>query len=256
MALLTDRTVVVTGAGRGIGREIALALAGEGARVALAARSRDALEAVAAEIRGRGGDALVVATDLRDGEAIDRLGAAVGPVDALVCNAGAAGPTAPLWEVEPEQWDETLAVNLTGVYRCCRAFLPGMVARGAGSVVVIGSATGKQPLYGRTPYAASKLGLVGLVRTLALDAGRHGVRVNLVSPGAVTGERIDGVIRAQAEAKGTSEEAVRAQLAAAAALGRFVEPAQIADAVVFLTSDRALGVTGADLNVTAGYVMH
>jgi len=110
-----------------------------------------------------------------------------GRIDGLICNNGVAGPTAALWEVTPEQWQDTLRVNVDGVFLCCRAALPSMLDYGAGWITVIGSMTGKRPLRGRTPYTTSKLALVGLVRTLAWEAGTHGVRVNLLSPGPSTG---------------------------------------------------------------------
>ena len=140
-----------------------------------------------------------------------RVEAEVGALDVLVANSGIAGPTAELWKITPEEWEETIRVNLTGTFLLCRALLPAMIDRGSGSVVVIGSTTGKRPMYGRTPYAASKLGLVGLVRTLAVELGPHGVRVNLISPGAVAGPRIEAVLHEQARAAGTTYEAILAQ---------------------------------------------
>jgi NAD(P)-dependent dehydrogenase (short-subunit alcohol dehydrogenase family) len=124
-----------------------------------------------------------------------------------------------------------------------------MVARRRGSVVVIGSMTGKRPLPGRTPYAAAKTGLIGLVRTLAWDAGAYGVRVNLLSPGPVAGERLDGVLRAQGP--GAAEGFL-----AASPLGRLTTPEDVVGAVRFLCSDAAAGITGEDLNVSAGTVAH
>ena len=257
---LEGKIAVVTGAGRGIGRSIALRLAAEGADVALAARSADQIEAVASLVEAEGRRALPVVTDLREPGDVTRLAEAVadrlGPCDLLVNNSGIAGPMEVLWESDPDQWKETIDVNLTGVYLCCRAFLPAMVERQQGSVVVIGSATGKRPLKGRTPYAAGKLGLVGLVRTLAWELGEHGIRANLISPGFVDGERIKKVIEGQADAKGLTIEATRAELAASSPLQRFVDPEDIAEAVVFLGSDAASSVTGEDLNVTAGLVMY
>jgi NAD(P)-dependent dehydrogenase (short-subunit alcohol dehydrogenase family) len=131
-----------------------------------------------------------------------------------------------------------------------------MVARGAGSVVVIGSMTGKRPLVGRAPYAAAKTGLIGLVRTLAWDAGPAGVRVNLVSPGPVAGERLDRVLRGQAAARAITEEQARSDFAAASPLQRFATEADVARAVRFLCSDDAAAITGEDLNVSGGTVMH
>jgi NAD(P)-dependent dehydrogenase (short-subunit alcohol dehydrogenase family) len=253
---LQGRTAVVTGAGRGLGRTIALRLAAGGAHVVLAARSAEALEAVRGEIAASGGRSTVVPTDVSDRAQVERLAELAGEVDVVVNNSGVAGPTAPLWEVSPEDWAATFAVNVTGAYLVCRALLPGMVARGAGSVVVVGSATGKSPLAGRTPYAASKAALIGLVRTLALDAGPHGVSVNLVSPGPVSGERLDRVIAAQAAAAGLPVEDARERMLGRSALQRFTEGDEVAEAVAFLAGERGRGITGEDLNVSGGWVMH
>ena len=257
---LEGKVTVVTGAGQGLGRAIALRCAAEGAHVALAARSTELLAEVAELIEASGGRALAVPTDLRDPAQVSRLAETVtrelGRADVLVNNSGIGGPTSVLWEIEPEDWEETLKVNLTGTFLCCRAFLPGMVERGSGSVVVIGSVTGKRPLIGRTPYSASKLGLVGLVRTLAWEAGEHGIRVNLISPGPVAGERLDRVIAGQAEIKGISSEEAREQLASGSPLRRFAAPEDVAEAVLFLASDVSASVTGEDLNVSAGLAMY
>lgn len=258
--LLEDRVAVVTGGGRGIGRGIALAYAAEGADVVLGARSVDAMEAVASEIRSAGREALVVPTDLTDRGAPDALAGQTlerfGRCDVLVNNSGIGGPTTPLWEVDPKDWEETLAVNVTGVFLCCRAFLPSMIERGSGNIINIGSITGKRPLLNRSPYATSKLALVGLTRTLATEAGPHGIRVNLISPGAVEGERIEWVIEKQAEAQGVSPEEVREQLTNLSPLRRFVAADEIAAAAVFLASDASGAITGEDMNVNTGLVMY
>jgi len=251
---------VVTGAGRGIGREIAIALAGAGADVVLAGRDPSTLEATAGVAAGAGAGTLCVPTDVTSEEAVGSLAAAAldrfGAADALIANSGVGGPSGPMWELDREAWDETFAVNVTGVFLSARAFLPSMLERGRGSVVVIGSMTGKRPLWGRTPYAASKLALVGLVRTLAVEAAPSGVRVNLVSPGPVAGERLDWVFRAQAEGRGISVEEARDEMVAQIPIGRLIEPREVADAVVSLTLGTLSAVTGADLNVSGGMVMY
>ncbi len=201
--LLKEKVAVITGGGRGIGRAIALAYAREGARLVLAARSVPGLEETHAMVVDLGGEALVVPTDISNAESVAALSqqtlAHFGGVDILVNNSGVAGPTASLWEIALGDWEATFAVNVTGTFLCCRAFLPYMLQQSSGCIVIIGSMTGKRPLLGRTPYAASKMALVGLARTLAWETGPYGIRVNVISPGPVEGERIEGVFRKQAE---------------------------------------------------------
>ncbi|HWL90260.1 MAG TPA: SDR family oxidoreductase [Actinomycetota bacterium] len=251
---------VVTGAGRGIGREIALGLAGAGADVVLAGRDVSTLEATAEVAAGAGAATLCVRTDVTSEEELEALAASAlarfGGVDALIANSGVGGPSGPLWELDRQAWEDTFAVNVTGVFLSARAFLPSMIERGSGSIVVIGSMTGKRPLWGRAPYAASKLALVGLVRTLAVEAAPSGVRVNLVSPGPVAGERMDWVFRAQAEGRGISVEEARDEMVSQIPIGRLIEPREVADAVVALTLGTLPAVTGADLNVSGGMVMY
>lgn len=225
----------------------------------LASRSAHELEAVAAECREEGADSLIVPTDLRLADHVQRLVAATaefGPVATLVNNSGVAGPSGMLWDLDQAGWEETMAVNVTGVFLTCRGFLPAMIERGRGSIVNIGSITGKRPLLGRTPYATSKLALVGLTRTLALEVGQFGIRVNLVSPGFVEGPRIEWVIERQSQSRGVEPSMVRSEFAGHSPLGRLTSPAEVAAAVVFLASEAASGITGADINVNAGAVMY
>ncbi|RZT86667.1 NAD(P)-dependent dehydrogenase (short-subunit alcohol dehydrogenase family) [Pseudonocardia sediminis] len=258
--LMEDRVAVVVGSGAGIGREIALRMGTEGADVVLAGRSTAEMQEVAGLLRAVGRRALVVPVDLTEPSSVtaaaERATAEFGRVDALVVNSGVAGPTKPLIEVGLDEWDETFAVNVTGTFLCAKAFLPAMLEAGSGSVVVIGSMTGKRPLLHRSPYAASKMALVGLVRTLAAEVGPSGVRVNLVSPGGVEGPRLDRVIAGQAQAQGISEEQARAQFAEGSPLRRLVTAGDVADTTVFLSSSRATAITGQDVNVTAGSVMY
>lgn len=257
---LENTVAVVTGAGRGIGRAIALAFGKAGSDVVLAARSIGALEAVAGEVEAMGRRALVVPMDLRDHNSIRALAERsleeFGHVDTLVNNSGVAGPSAPAWEVELADWEETFAVNVTGAFLCCQAFLPAMIERGKGSIINIGSITGKRPLLNRSPYAASKLALVGFTRTLATEIGPHGIRVNLISPGAVEGDRIEWVFERQAESSGITAEEARADYESGSPLQRLVDPDDVANATVFLASDAAAAITGEDLNVNTGMVMY
>jgi len=258
--LLKDQVAVITGGGRGIGRAIALAYAQEGAHLVLASRSVENLEETRELVEKYGHKVLVVPTDLRKAEDVQELARKTleyfGHVDILVNNSGIAGPTAPLWEVTPAEWEETLAINLTGVYLCCREFLPHMIERRSGNVIMIGSITGKRPLFGRTPYAVSKIGLVGLARTLAWETGPYGIRVNVISPGPVEGERIVSVVRRQAEARGISVEEATQAFTRESPLNRFIPPDDIANTAVFLASEKAHSITGQDLSVSSGIVMY
>jgi NAD(P)-dependent dehydrogenase (short-subunit alcohol dehydrogenase family) len=258
--LLDGAVAVVTGAGTGIGREIALRLAADGADLVLAGRSTGPMDEVAAAVREAGRRALVVPLDLRDAASVTKAAHAAfdefGRVDVLVNNSGVGGPSAPLWEIDPDDWEDTFRVNVTGTFLVCRAFLPRMIEAGSGSVVVIGSMTGKRPLVNRTPYAASKTALIGLVRTLAWDAGPHGVRVNLVSPGPVEGARIQWVLEQQAAARGISFEEAQADFTSGSPLHRLVPPGDVADVVAYLASPRSASITGDDINVSAGLAMY
>jgi NAD(P)-dependent dehydrogenase (short-subunit alcohol dehydrogenase family) len=258
--LLKEKVAVITGGGRGIGRAIALAYAREGAQLVLAARSVQALEETRLAASRLGSEALVVPTDIRDAESIAALSRQTlehfGRVDILVNNSGVAGPTARLWEIAPGDWEETFVVNVTGTFLCCRAFLPHMIQQSSGSIIIIGSMTGKRPLLGRTPYSASKMALVGLARTLAWETGQYGIRVNVISPGPVEGERIEMVIRKQAEIKGISTDEARQAFLRDSPLGRLVPAQDVAAAAVFLASEQARSITGEDLNVSAGVTMY
>ncbi|MFC0545422.1 SDR family NAD(P)-dependent oxidoreductase [Kutzneria chonburiensis] len=257
MRELTGKVAVVTGGVRGLGRQIATALRAAGAEVAITGRDVDAV-AVAAEEIGDG--VLPVVCDIRHERSVDGLVPAVlerfGRIDVLVNNSGIAGPTVPLWECSPGAWREVIDTNVLGTFLCCRAVLPTMIRQRSGSVIVIGSATGKRPLAGRTSYAASKTALIGLTRSLATEAGPHGIRVNLVSPGAIDGDRFRGVVDAMAASRGVPPEILHREATAGSPLGRLVQPEQVTDVVTFLAGDGAGGITGDDINVSAGLVMY
>jgi NAD(P)-dependent dehydrogenase (short-subunit alcohol dehydrogenase family) len=254
------RVTVITGASQGIGRVIAATFAAEGDAVVLAARNAANLDRVAGEVEQAGGVPLVVETDVTDPASVESMAAQAtaefGGIDVVVANSGIGGPSGRLWELDPAEWDATFAVNVKGVFLTARATIPTMIERGKGSIVVIGSISGKRPLFGRSAYTSTKAALVGLTRTLALEVGSHGIRVNLISPGFVAGPRLDWVIRAQAEARGIDPAAVRAEFESQSPLGRLTEPQDVANTAVYLASDQSAGLTGADLNVNAGVVMY
>lgn len=254
------KVAVVTGAGRGLGRAIALAFAKKRYRVVLAARSQEAIEEVARAVRELGGEALPVATDVTIPASVEQMASTVlaqyGTVDILVNNSGIAGPTLPLVELSLDEWEETMAVNVRGIYLTCHFLLPAMIRAGSGRVINIGSMTGKRPLLNRTPYAASKMAVLGLTRTLALELGQSNITVNCVSPGPVEGERIEQVVAAQAQSQAISIEEARADFVKASPLGRMVTAEDVAETVLFLSSGRAANITGEDINVSAGICMY
>lgn len=257
--LLTGRVAIVTGGGKGIGRAISLGFAAAGARVVLAARDSAELEEARQQCSALGTECISVGTDVQSHEQVQAMVRTTigrfGAVDILVNNAGIAGPTAEIENMKIEEWEATISINLTGPFLCCREVLPGMKQRRKGRIINISSITGRRPLLMRAPYAASKLGLVGFTRTLALEAGPYGITVNAISPGATAGPRLERVIEAQAQAQNRSKEEVATDLSAGAALKRFVQPDDIAATAVFLASDLARNITGEDCNVSGGLYM-
>ena len=194
---LDGRTAVVTGGGRGIGRSVALGLAGEGMRVVLAARSEGEIESVAEEIRDAGGEAMAVPTDVTDtgdvSTLFERARERFGRVDLLVNNAG-TNANRKLWELSDEEWETVIDVNLNGTFRCSReALAGGMVERGEGTIVNVGSLAGKVGFAGTSAYGASKHGIQGLTNALAKELKDTDVRVSAVCPGQVATDLTDDI---------------------------------------------------------------
>jgi NAD(P)-dependent dehydrogenase (short-subunit alcohol dehydrogenase family) len=257
---LAGLTAFVTGASGGIGRVIALELGARGANVVCAARG-DGIHDTVAAVEEHGGTGLAVETDVTEEDSVRGAVATTvetfGALDCLVNNAGIAGPTAPVEEVDVGAFERTMDVNVTGVFRCVKHASPHLRASERGSVVNIASISGKRPLEDRTPYAASKTAVVGLTRTLAFEFGDDDVTVNAVCPGPVRGPRIDRVIEAQAERRGLSYEAAKREVFTGdAALGRLTDPEDVAATVAHLAGERARNVTAQDLNVDGGTVWY
>jgi len=176
-----ERIALVTGGGRGIGASIARALADDGWSVVVAARTRDEIDAVAAEVGGR-----AVEVDVSSLESVERAVREAGPVELLVANAGVASPAGDVWDFDPERWWKTFEVNVLGVFNCCRAVIPGMIERGAGRIVITGSGASYLPGSARnTAYAASKAAVGRFAEGLAQQLEEHGIPVFLFSPGLV-----------------------------------------------------------------------
>ena len=249
MAAHAKRVALVTGGGRGIGREISLALAREGCAVAVAARTMREVEEAAAAVRLAGPAVLAVPLDVTDpaavGRAVARVADALGPVDVLVNNAGIAG-SAPLLKTEPEMWERHMKVNVTGPYLMTRAVLAGMLERGWGRVINVASLAGLHGAPYVTAYTASKHALVGFTRALAMEVSDKGVTVNAICPGYVATDIVWTAARNIEKKTGKSfDEAVEA-MARINPGGRLVVPAEVAAVVVKLLYD---DVTNGETNV-------
>lgn len=256
MDSLDGRVALVTGGGRGIGRAIALALAREGAHVAVAARTVPEIEAVAAEIRALGRRTHFFPLDVSDRTTLARapgiVAAALGPVDILVNNAG-LHQSAPLHRMEDATWDAILAVDLTGPVLLTRACLPAMYERGFGRVINVASVAGKMGLKYGAAYAAAKHGLIGFTRSLALEGARKGLTSNAICPSWTETRMMDEAVDAVSRATGRSEAEAREVILRANPLGRAALPEEVAEAAVFLARNGA--ITGQSIHVDGGEMM-
>lgn len=253
--MLDGRTALVTGASQGIGRSIAIVLTNHGADVALGARSDGIYET--AELIGDDAETLPVELDVTDESSVrDAVDATVDEfdgLDVLVNNAGIGGPTAPIEEVTVEEWDRTQDVNLRGAFLMCKHAAPHLRESDRGSVVNISSIAGKDPYPTRTPYSASKAGMIGFGRSLAYELGEDDVTVNTICPGAVEGDRIERMIERQAEERGVSfEEAMAERVTDRLPLDSIVAPEDVGELVAYLASEHASNLTAQDINLDSG----
>lgn len=237
---------LVTGGGSGIGRATCSRLAAEGARVWVADLDQQAAERVAGSLPG----AAARRVDVSDADQVERLVQEVikadGRLDVLVNNAGIT-LGAPVWETAPEQWARVLSVNLTGVFNGCRSALRYMIGRRHGAIVSTASDAGVVGWRGQSAYCASKTGVVGLTRAVAMDAAPYGVRVNCVCPAFTDTPLVEAWVRGQPDPPAARQEAASAQ-----PVGRMGRPEEVAAAIVFLASDEASFVTGVALAVDGG----
>ena len=241
---LAGKRVLVSAGGAGIGRTIAEAFLAEGARVWICDIDPDAL----AEAQSAHPELRPSSIDVADPSQVDAMFEAIertfGGLDILVNNAGTAGPTGPVETLDPAEWRRCVAVNLEGAFLCARRAVPLLKAAGGGTVINISSTAGLMGYPLRTPYAAAKWAVIGLTKSLAIELGPYGIRVNALCPGSVEGARMARAIRAEAAVRGVSEAEVRHTYIRTTSLRCFVAPDDVAAMVLFLCSDLGANVSG------------
>jgi len=240
---MQQRVLITAGAG-GIGREIARAFAANGAKVFVCDIDAEGLESLAQEIE----DLTTTVCDVSKREDIERMVTSaiesLGGLDVLVNNAGISGPTTPVDKMDPDDWDKVVQVNLNGTFNVTRLAIPHLKKSPAGVIIIISSAAGRFGYANRSPYSATKWGLIGFTKTLSIELGEYGIRANAILPGAVEGPRLQRVFEGRAKVSGQSIEEVKDAAMAIQSIKRFVEPRDIAALAVFLASDSSKSISG------------
>jgi NAD(P)-dependent dehydrogenase (short-subunit alcohol dehydrogenase family) len=258
---LKGKVVLVTGGGKGIGKAVALASAAEGASVVVTARTLAQIEEVRNEIIKKGGTALAVPADLTiENQVVDLVAKAVttfGRIDVLVNNGGIIGPIVPVTEMKLDEWNETLNVNLTGTMVCSREVGRQMMKQKSGSIIMISSeggrgGDGRGGRAMRSAYGCSKAGMIALAEAMAIELGPHGIRVNVVSPGGVVGERLRTLSAAHGATSSEAHEEALKRAFKNISLGRFTEESEVASAVLFLASSESSAITGQVMVLNCG----
>ena len=246
---LQGTRVLVTAGASGIGLEIARAFHREGARVHVSDIDRTSLDALAAS------DPTLTSSqgDVADRESVARLfddaSGALGGLDVLINNAGMAGPTGRVEDINPEDWDRCLAVCLTGQFNCTRLAVPFLKESRNASIINLSSAAGRYGFPMRSPYAAAKWGVIGFTKTLSRELGPFGIRVNAILPGLTAGDRIRRVLEAKAQQRGMSFSEMEQEAFASASIKDYVTPQQISDQAIFLCSPRNRTISGQAISI-------
>lgn len=246
---IDGRRVLVTAGASGIGRSVADALLSHGARVHVCDIADDALAAFVEAHPGAGVTKADVSNDADVDRLFDDVAAGLGGLDALVNNAGIAGPTGAVEDLDPDDWRRCVDVCLTGQFLCARRAVPLLKAAGGGSIVGISSAAGKHGYAYRTPYSAAKFGVIGLCQSLAKECGPDNIRVNAVLPGIVAGPRMEDVIRDRAAQTGVSYAQMERQYLEKVSLRRMVTADDVAATILFLLSDAGRNISGQSIAV-------
>jgi 3-oxoacyl-[acyl-carrier protein] reductase len=257
---LQDKVAIITGAGVGFGRQIAIALAGEGAHVVLAARRRPPLEETAQAVTASAPQSrtLVCEVDVRQEASVQTLVQhtleTFGSIDILVNNAGITGPIeVPVHQIAGADWDDVQNINVRGTFLCCKAVLPTMIARRSGKIINISGTSGLRGYINRAAYSSSKWAVRGLTRTLALEVGPYNINVNAVCPGVVDGGRMEGIVAEKARLWGWTPQEVYDKYVQEMALRRFTVPEDVANVVLFLATEASRAITGQALAVDGGW---
>lgn len=247
-----DYRVLVTAGASGIGRAIADGFATRGALVHIVDVDADAIDAVQRTWTGANNPMTSVA-DVSDEAAVEQIfkrqTEARDGVDVLVNCAGIKGPTGPVESLSLVDWQRCIEVNLQSIFLCCKYAIPMMKQASAGSIISLSSTAGWHGYPLRTPYAAAKWGVIGLTKSLAMELGPHGIRVNAICPGSVNGARMEAVIAEEAREKNMTEDEVRQIYTRGVSLRSFIEPEDIADTAMFLASENASKITGQYISV-------
>lgn len=253
---LKGKVALVTGAGSGIGRATALRLAEEGAIVGVLSRTEEEVRATCREIASRGGRSLTLVADVADEAemraAIDRLVAEHGGVDLAFANAGVNGVWAPIDEIQPDEWDRTMAINLRGTYLTLHLTVPHMKRRGAGSIVITSSINGTRTFTtaGATAYSTTKAGQLAMTQMLAPELGKHGIRINVVCPGAIETAINESTTKRKTEEAEVPVEFPEGDIPITG--GAPGDSEDVAELVLFLLSDRARHITGTPVWIDGG----
>lgn len=246
---LQQQRVMITAGASGIGRATALAFLAAGARVHICDVDARALDALFGEQPSLSGALVDVGNEAEVERWFAEAQTVLGGLDVLVNNAGIAGPAGHLEGLDSQAWRATFDVNLHSTYYCCKQALPLMKAARGGSIVNISSTAGIMGYPLRTPYAAAKWAVTGLSKSLAMEVGDYGIRVNAICPGSISGARMDGVIAREAKASGKREADVRAAYVSQCSLKTFIDPEDIAAMILFLSSRAGAKITGQALSV-------